>query len=880
MQTVRRYADNRRVRRNARNPTMTTNLPQIRERIGAADFQTVAKFLPASELGGTLAVSENEKAVVMRGGRVVDMFSGRSGRTQTDSEVVVASLRQYHMIIGFGDCSRSPYNQPPMRIHAAAPEFQASNGEAIRSMTVAIAFSLVRDDRANVEKLLSLNSERKDAITVQDLASDLTLPPFIVAAFASAEASGERSIRFDEPHSDKVRERILMAANMMLEQYGVSASRVALSVNATSRDAELALPEVEREINAEHAAEMARLNTRVTRIDAQIEAERRMLELDELSHQREMLRTAMIRHWEERAEIQARIEFLDPQPLADPPGYYAPGGYSPDAYEGSPPAPVASPVSPTFWLHEDEAEVTLHASDCEYVKKWGKPPRWTEFASESDALDSTDRPVRGCRDCHPLPGDAEFGVVSIHKAAEEGYTQRVLELISAGADINRADPSGAIPLEYAETGDHVEIVQALILAGSDIPSQSGSSQTPIHWAIGRGHSGLAKSLIDNGADIHAPDGNNDTPLHSAVRGGNAEGVQMLIAAGADIHAKNKDGDTPLHSAIRNGNAEVFQTLTSAGADISVDDKDGNMVLHGTLVDRVIRDGNVELFQMLLDSAADIHADDKDGDTLLHSAVRGGNVKLVQTLISAGADIHARDGNNDTPLHHALRDGNDEIIQTLISAGADINARDRSIDTPLHHALRDGNDEIVQTLISAGADIHARHKDGNTPLHAAASTGRTEIVLALINAGADIHDWGRYGDTPLHAAASNGKTETALALINAGASINAKNRYRNTPLHVAASNGKTEVALALINVGADIHAEDDIFGTPLHSAASNGNTETALALISAGANVNAQANNGITPMRIASDKGHTETERALIRAGAVPRKSWLSRLMSR
>ncbi len=816
---------------------MTANLPQIRERIGAADFQTVAKFLPASELGGTLAVSENEKAVVMRGGRVVDMFSGRAGRTQANSEVVVASLRQYHMIIGFGDCSRSPYNQAPMRIHAAAPEFQASNGEAIRSMTVAIAFSMVRDDRANVEKLLSLNTERKDAVTVQDLASDLTLPPFIVAAFASAEPSGERSIRFDEAYSDKVRERVLMAANMMLEQYGVSANRVALSINSTSRDAELALPEIEREVSAEHAAEMARLNTRVTRIDAQIEAERRMLELDELSHQREMLRTAMMRHWEERAEIQARIEFLDPRPLAEPPaGYYAPAaGYPPGEYGVSPPATPVNP--PAFWLHEDAAEITLHAGDCEHVRKWAKPPRWTEFADESAARDSTERPMRGCRDCHPLPNDADFGVVSIHKAAEEGYAQRALELISAGADVNIKDPSGKTPLEYAEAGGNVEIVQALILAGADIPSKDGFAQTPIHWAIGRGYNDLAKSLIDNGADIHALDGDRNTPLHIAVRGGNIEVFQTLIAAGADPNV----GDALLHSAIRVGTPELVQALIAAGVDINALDGDKDTPLHSA-----VRAGNLELFQTLVSAGADIDARDKRGDTPLHIAVRGGNVEMFQALIYAGADINARDRNNDTPLHNAVRDGSHEMLQTLIFAGADIDAKGRYAYTPLHLAVFNGNAEIVVELIAAGANVHIKNENGNTPLLiAAARSGKTEIAQALISAGADIDANGRRGYTPLQFAVFNGNAEGAFALIAAGADTNAKDNYGNTPLHIAARDGDTETVQALIYAGADVNAENE---------------------------------DGDAPLRFASRRGHVQTERALIAAGAAPRKSWLSRLI--
>ena len=285
-----------------------TNLPEVRERIGAADFQTVARFLPQSELGGAPAVSENEKAVVMRGGRVVDMFSGRSGRMPADAEVVVASLRHYHMVFGFGDCSRSPYNRAPSMIHVPdLPEIEASSGEILRSMTVAIRFSIIRDDRSNVEKLLALNAARRDAVTVRDLANDLDLPAFIRFTFANVETSDERSIRFDETYRDRVRQRILMAANIALGEYGVSASAATLDIYATSRDAPRQLTESQRE-------ELAKHNSRMTQLDAQIEAEKRRIELENLSNQREMLRTATLKHKEEQAEIQARIESLDPRP--------------------------------------------------------------------------------------------------------------------------------------------------------------------------------------------------------------------------------------------------------------------------------------------------------------------------------------------------------------------------------------------------------------------------------------------------------------------------------------------------------------------------------------------------------------------------------------
>ena len=121
---------------------MTTSLlPQVREHINAADFQTVAAFLPPAGEGRTLAVSANEKAVILRGGRVVDMFSGGAKPVRENDDAVIASLRKYQLVIGFGDCSDSHYNLSPTRIHASRPAFRIADGEEIRSMIVAVSHS-------------------------------------------------------------------------------------------------------------------------------------------------------------------------------------------------------------------------------------------------------------------------------------------------------------------------------------------------------------------------------------------------------------------------------------------------------------------------------------------------------------------------------------------------------------------------------------------------------------------------------------------------------------------------------------------------------------------------------------------------------------------
>ncbi len=290
------------------------NLPRIREHINAADFQTIAAFLPPAQEGRTLAVSANEKAVVLRRKRVVDMFSGHAKPLRENDEAVVASLRKYQMVIGFGDCSDSHYNLPPTRIHALRPAFRMADGEEVRSMTVAITFALIIDDRANVEKLMAVNAASADAITVSDLAASLPdLPQVIVALVASQRFDAPSIKAADRESVERIERRILLAADGTLREYGLSADRASLNVIATSRDAELSLPEKERQADVDHRRKLADLHREDERLERQIQSMEKRLETERLERQAEKMRTEILEERLRQSRIQAEIERLDPQ---------------------------------------------------------------------------------------------------------------------------------------------------------------------------------------------------------------------------------------------------------------------------------------------------------------------------------------------------------------------------------------------------------------------------------------------------------------------------------------------------------------------------------------------------------------------------------------
>lgn len=83
-----------------------------------------------------------------------------------------------------------------------------------------------------------------------------------------------------------------------------------------------------------------------------------------------------------------------------------------------------------------------------------------------------------------------------------GETERALELIERGAQINRL------------------------------------GWTPLHYAASRGQTETARMLIERGAIVHAPAPDGTTPLMMAAYSGDRDTVQLLLDHGADATAIN------------------------------------------------------------------------------------------------------------------------------------------------------------------------------------------------------------------------------------------------------------------------------------------------------------------------------------------------------
>jgi ankyrin repeat protein len=161
----------------------------------------------------------------------------------------------------------------------------------------------------------------------------------------------------------------------------------------------------------------------------------------------------------------------------------------------------------------------------------------------------------------------------------------------------------------AATNGQTEKVLDLIKAGADVNAKSNSGVTALMRAAYQGHTDTVKALIGAGADVDAKDNINATALMYAALNGHTDTVKALIEAKADVNAKNKNGYTALMLADKKGHTEIVDLLKSGGANpISAVDQGKLLVgtwqsepfwvdpLVGYLVDKVVFNSDGTYFE--------------------------------------------------------------------------------------------------------------------------------------------------------------------------------------------------------------------------------------------------------------------------------------------
>lgn len=145
---------------------------------------------------------------------------------------------------------------------------------------------------------------------------------------------------------------------------------------------------------------------------------------------------------------------------------------------------------------------------------------------------------------------------AIEGAKDLAHVRLVLDLLHAGAEVDRPDPTSTAdytPLTYALMSEEPiatnRIAIELLRHGADANSPADPFKTHLYKAALLGNTELTLALLEQGAAIDAP-GKEDgaTPLFGAIENGYDHIVELLLAQGADKTLLKEGGQTPLEFA--------------------------------------------------------------------------------------------------------------------------------------------------------------------------------------------------------------------------------------------------------------------------------------------------------------------------------------------
>lgn len=175
-------------------------------------------------------------------------------------------------------------------------------------------------------------------------------------------------------------------------------------------------------------------------------------------------------------------------------------------------------------------------------------------------------------------------------AAEQGETQKVIDLLRRGMDVNTADAQGSTLLMIAARGNNLELARFLLDNRANPNHRNRYGDTALMLATLHGHEAIARLLIERKADPNTPGW---TALHYAAFENRPQIAAQLIAAGAKVNAIAPNGSTALMLAAKRGHLEMVRLLVGAGAEINKTDHD-----EGTALDMARKANHTEVVEFL------------------------------------------------------------------------------------------------------------------------------------------------------------------------------------------------------------------------------------------------------------------------------------------
>jgi ankyrin repeat protein len=124
----------------------------------------------------------------------------------------------------------------------------------------------------------------------------------------------------------------------------------------------------------------------------------------------------------------------------------------------------------------------------------------------------------------------EEGHTPLMRAALDGQTGIVKDLLRKGADPNARDREGHTAIMFAVINLHAATVQTLLQFGADVNVQADCGCTPLMLAACSGDAGIARALLNKGADARKICRPGKTALDVAEEHGYTAIVELLKKA--------------------------------------------------------------------------------------------------------------------------------------------------------------------------------------------------------------------------------------------------------------------------------------------------------------------------------------------------------------
>ncbi|WP_425385139.1 ankyrin repeat domain-containing protein [Wolbachia endosymbiont (group B) of Schoenobius gigantella] len=227
-------------------------------------------------------------------------------------------------------------------------------------------------------------------------------------------------------------------------------------------------------------------------------------------------------------------------------------------------------------------------------------------------------------------------------AAKGGDLNKVIDLISKGANVNVKDNNDDTPLHLAV--GYLDVVKYLISKGANINAKCKAGATPLDIAAYQKLSDVVEYLKQTQLDL-------DKKLLIAVKSGGLNKIIDLFNRGANINAENEYGKNPIHIAAESDYKNIIEFLLSKeGVGVNDTDEQGHTPLHWASWS-----GHLGMLEYLIGKGANINAKCKAGKTTLDIARDKGYNNIVEYLEGKLKEEREKPAQRKRRHHHGDHD---------------------------------------------------------------------------------------------------------------------------------------------------------------------------------------------------------------------------------